>query len=219
MTPPLSIDDEVEIIGVRCDGQAERMGERFRISQYHADQNGERCSAIGFPWYPASSLRLVEELKIGDWVQVIGQSLFCNRQHENEMFQIKHINNDGEISYNHGELLYPAKSLRKLAPEEIERHLAKDLPGTSVEGTIMDRLSAIEKRLDAQKDAIIEMGLRLDVDGEAIKVLEGERPEVIDCDSLPSFLVAKEADGGIRVKYSRGGIALAAMVLDGMREG
>jgi hypothetical protein len=116
MTIPIfHLDDEVEIIGVRCDGQAELTGNRFKISQYHADQDGERCSAIGFPWYPASSLRLVEEeLKIGDYAEVILQgNTFTGK--------IGKVTDDSGIKtvalYNMG--VWNRENLRKLSPEEI----------------------------------------------------------------------------------------------------
>jgi hypothetical protein len=108
-----------------------------------------------------------EELKIGDWVRGI---------YNGHVFQIDYIKPRMEsktLDYSgKDEPMYLASSLRKLAPEEIQQHLAK---GTTVEGMIMERLSAIEKRQEALYGDL----------AERIRLLEayqrGEMPEVCDC--------------------------------------
>lgn len=193
MTPPIfNLDDEVEIIGARCDGQMERIGERFRISQYHVDQNDERCSAIGFPWYPASSLRLVEEkplspmhvtydykpddyehgtfqvscpcgrkaeidpewrkvdeeLKIGDWVRVVGPAGNGSDFSRGYIFQISEKSPIGEFSTKKS-AWYPASSLRKLTPEEIQQYqTAQMLPKPTEIQELRRRIHDLEMSLD-----------------------------------------------------------------------
>jgi len=163
MSPPIfRLDDEVEIIGVTSDGVTERMGERFVVSQYYYNQGSERCSAVGFPWYPASSLRLVEELKIGDWVEVIGGDVVhpTERKHPGQIFKITHKCDTATMWPTYytcpDTLCYPAKSLRKLTPEEIPNQSPFTLEQrlASLEDYTREndkRLSAIEKRLDASE--------------------------------------------------------------------
>jgi hypothetical protein len=74
MTPPhFQIGQEVENIGpdkIGC-----KFGpERFIISMLWKDDQ-MYYSAEHQPWYPASSLRLVEDLQVGDWVEVIGKPM------------------------------------------------------------------------------------------------------------------------------------------------
>ena len=109
MTPPVfNLDDDVEVIDFP--------GRRFKISQIWKNQDGSiSYSALGEAYHPASSLRLVEELKIGDWVE-----------HDDIVFQIADIS-DGEPYYLHRsgktfEKWYHPSALRKLTPEEIANH-------------------------------------------------------------------------------------------------
>ena len=124
MTPPLSMGDEVEIIGPSCDAT----GRKFAISQI---SGCEYFSCYGLPWYPASSLRLVEELKIGDWVEVIGPTEFGGDKWQGKIFEITCTHTESpafggrDLFSAMGVAWYPAKSLRKLAPEEIQQHTSK----------------------------------------------------------------------------------------------
>jgi len=119
----LKIGDEVEITGPCKHGYRGGVGERFVITK------ARDCmfSANGQCWLPASSLRLVEEeLKIGDWVEVIGpyDPIFSPVPGAPSIFQIDAIFNAGKWyrSDYEGDVCYPAKSLRKLTPEEISQH-------------------------------------------------------------------------------------------------
>jgi hypothetical protein len=190
MTPPISIGSHVEIIGEAFGEISQAIGECGKITEISERMN-YRVSGL---WYPASSLRLVpEELKIGDWVEVIGPNECGGEKWIGQTFQISTTHKEAP-SFRGRELFsalnmgwFEASSLRKLTPEEIAKHTRptkEDLARVETQFRVVkceERLSAIEKRLDAQKDAIIEMNLRLDVDAEDIKALEGERPEVCDC--------------------------------------
>ena len=147
-TPIFNLDDEVETTD----------GKRFKISQIWKNQDGSiSYSALGEAYHPASSLRLVEELKIGDWVE-----------HDDIVFQIADIS-DGEPYYLHRsgktfEKWYHPSALRKLTPEEITKHLchqrgefASEERLDSLEEYARDndaRLSAIEKQLEEQQKKI-----------------------------------------------------------------
>jgi hypothetical protein len=197
MTPPFSIGSLVEIIG------PDKFHSRtFKITQ--STGCGE-FSAECMPWYPASSLRLVdEELKIGDWVQ-----------HDDIVFQIADIS-PGEPFCLHRsgrtfEKWYHPSALRKLTPEEVAMHTgtigyqlaewqkemekAENAVRKPLAPLVDERLSAIEKAIrdlqashvdvgscitdhinDTEKNDEIEEDL-----GQIFKrlqVLEGERPEV-----------------------------------------
>lgn len=73
MTPPIfNLDDEVIITGkpVTLDTD-EFLGKRFTIDTIGKRHGETVFSDAHLPWYPASSLRLVEELKIGDKVRTV----------------------------------------------------------------------------------------------------------------------------------------------------
>jgi hypothetical protein len=191
MTPPISIGSLVEVIGPGLNGSNPAIGQRFRISEIWkpSEADTQYSDTLESCWYPASSLRLVEEeLKIGDYAEVIlsGNS-FTGR--------IGKVTDDSGIKtvalYNMG--VWERKNLRKLTPEEIAMHtgekaanaldeiqelrrrihdLEMSLSGFTngpepeyvaglsyAKNPVRDRLAAIEKRLD---------------------VLEGERPEVCE---------------------------------------
>lgn len=137
------IGDEVEVID-------SNPAQRFVISEVSTEGFDEPCySAAGVDfWYPARCLRLVakkktalpEELKVGDWVEVIGPcgDGYIPCSDDPKIIQIREIN---RVGYFHGVDFgrpgYPASSLRKLS---------------SVEGMIMERLAAVEKRLERSRD-------------------------------------------------------------------
>jgi hypothetical protein len=110
MTPPFQIGQEVEIIGPPL-----HQSNRFVIQEKRYDGSG--FSKPGMSWYPASSLRLVEDLEIGDWVEVIS----TDNPFTGKIGQVSDI---GEITvalYNMG--CWNRNNLRKLAPAEIQQHL------------------------------------------------------------------------------------------------
>lgn len=130
MTPPIfHIGDLVEITGPSAVGARICIGEKFTISEILKRADSEAYSDADHTWYPASSLRLVEELKIGDWVEVIGpcSKLYCVRPDDPIVFQI-HSTPWGNFCGDMNRPAYPATSLRKLAPEEIERHACSGKP-------------------------------------------------------------------------------------------
>lgn len=240
MTPPLSIGDEVEIIGQNVHNNSLRLGQKFTIEQIIIDNKyGTMYSAPGQLGFPASSLRLVEELKIGDWAEIIKPGLPYYTGQIGKIIRVDDADQCGYPYQMEDKSWWSAKSLRKLTPEEVVFHTgtigykmqecseeiekATEAMRDLLAPLVDERLAAIEKRLDVQEDAIIEMDLRLDVDSEAIKVLEGERPEVIYREQfrIPenvSISMSSDANGKVTIDYSSGGFDLAKAVLDSMRE-
>lgn len=241
MTPPLSIDDEVEEITT---------GHRFKVSQIFKNCDGSMgYSAIGEAYHPASSLRLVDdELKIGDFVEIVGKSVAGY----DDIGTIGKIggNNSIHSEYQVGMGIYPVKSLRKLTPEEIQQHMQPkiELSQEALE-KILERLSAIGKqlaehgrliavlnedsRLDDDRFDDIEKRLeehqashktrrgRIDAVEQRLAVLEGEKPEV--CDSKPDIEPISIAILGNRhhtnvFKCPAEAMAWCEKVMDGMRE-
>jgi hypothetical protein len=125
MTPPLSIGSYVIITGPDSSSNCDWLGTKFKIERT-AGRDGDYYTAFGVPLFLASSLRLVEELKIGDWVEVIGKPAngwYDSKRHEvGRIFKIEQHNDDTWYS-KCGIPAYPAKSLRKLSPAEVEEHL------------------------------------------------------------------------------------------------
>ena len=166
MTHPLSIGSEVIITGPSTCGTKTQIGHKMEVSYIDNDDDGTKIySSNHFFWYPASSLRLVgEELKIGDWV--------C-RDLEKVIFKIDDIHtgrNETLCLDASSRTWYPAKRLRKLAPEEIAMHTGiigykmqefQDATGKGMEAIrrllapivderfeeTIERLSAIEKSM------------------------------------------------------------------------
>ena len=166
MTPPIfHIDDEVEIIGPTRNGANMCRGQKIVIEELNITKDAAYYSDRRLPWYPASSLQLVDDgLKIGDWVRIDNPEF----KSHGEIFQIS-----GVLLEKSGTYLSDAPNkrhfaechLRKLTPEEVKQHTDKDVAFARMASTIercCERLSAIEKRLD---------------------VLEGEMPEV--CEGKP----------------------------------
>ena len=199
MIPPtFQIGDEVLIIGPTITGCKLHAGEKFTISQ----EGNNDYTGRGYPWYPASSLQLVnkkplspmhitynykpddcehgtiqvscpcgrkaeidpnwpelgEELKIGDYVEVIGPCLSGYTKIA-DRFRISQKEASEEVSWysTEGKACYPATSLRKLTPDEITKHLAPKSVSPKPDWEVMimqrvvdseKRLTAIEKRLD-----------------------------------------------------------------------
>lgn len=231
MTPPhFHLDDEVEVIGTET---------RFKISQIQKNPNGEIAySAVGEPYYPASSLRLVEELQVDDWVEVIGKPDYFTQYTGKMTFKITKGPNEcggilgfggvscgGEYFGGDGTPFYPPRSLRKLTPDEIAKHLASptNTPQNKFNEKTEARLSVIESRLDALGPSHAELlgdveaiAERIAANEKRLDILEGEQPEVIDALQKAHFAV-DELDGGrVGITYSMGGIKLARKILDGM---
>ncbi|MCK9571036.1 hypothetical protein M0R72_18960 [Candidatus Pacearchaeota archaeon] len=224
MTPPIfNLGDEVEVIGT--DRYGNDTGKKtLTICMMWSDDGKTFYSDRYSPWYPANSLRLVnekplspmqvtctydpvdcecraiqvscpcgrkaeialpeksewkevsDELKIGDYVAIVGPNRFGNSGALGHIFQITQVYHSDQpvvVWYSsEGENCYPAKSLRKLTPEEIADHMQpKDETIIRMASTIercCERLSAIEKRLSAietlqfsQQDAIVHFENRL----------------------------------------------------------
>jgi hypothetical protein len=165
MTPPLSIGSQVLVAGPDSSGQCDWIGAKFKIER-KVGKDGNYYTAPGVPLFLASSLRLVEEeLKIGDWVEVIGpDGGYCTRPDDPKVFRVTGISSEGNL---YGDMIrpgYPAESLRKLTPEEVQQ-IGKFTPEKrldSLEEYARDndrRLSAIEKG-----NEIVEEYLRKCVD-------------------------------------------------------
>lgn len=177
--PSFKIGQEVEIVGESGDGSIEYM-DRFTISQYNFDQDGERCSAIGYPWYPASSLRLVEpDLKIGDEVEIIGQNVHNNSLRLGQRFVIEQIIIDkkyGTMYSAPGQLGFPAKSLRKLTPEEALCHLTKR-PEFTVEQRLVSLKESLEE-IDQYQTILRDNGAKRFCEiGEQLAAIENRQKE------------------------------------------
>lgn len=91
-TSPLHLGDEVEIIGPpKYYTGPTKIGEKFKISWMRKTDDGMLYAADNHPWHPASSLRKVEELQIGDWVEIV-----CpGHWQDGEKFQIACISDGG----------------------------------------------------------------------------------------------------------------------------
>jgi hypothetical protein len=127
MTPPLSIGDDVEITGPDLAGKINWLGQKFKIERISGIYDNH-YTANGVPLFPASSLRLVEKLKIGDWVEVIGQPKALSGKPIGGIARIEssgmNPGGDRAMGYRIKEMgyWYPATSLRKLAPEEVQAY-------------------------------------------------------------------------------------------------
>jgi len=135
-----NIGDEVVVTGpTRCGSNA-HIGKRFKITEC----DDIYFSTLDLPWFPWRSLELVP-LKVGDWVEVVGVP--------SKIFQIDATDFSkwsGQTYYLDKERhQYPAKSLRKLAPEEALYHITIQ-PSEYVDASLEAlewRISAIEERL------------------------------------------------------------------------
>jgi hypothetical protein len=146
----------VDVIGPAFANIRDYNGETGEISDISVRGNF-RVNGL---WYPASSLRLVEPApKIGDWVQVIGPSRWDDDSDKGKIFKIDQLAqgysefpdawSSGKISQN-----YPAKSLRKLTPGEVESHLCHQKGKFTTE----ERLDSLEEytRENDTRLAVIE---------------------------------------------------------------
>jgi hypothetical protein len=244
--------NRAKVVGPSVLGQTKDMGHIFTIFQIGV--NGDFYTNGQEYCYPASSLELVEdELKIGDWVIV--------KCYPTKIFQIESTDYSDwskKTYYLDKERhQYPATSLRKLTSEEIQQHAKPQIMPVdlnerlaSVESDtfkldswkrdVSSRLSAIEKRMDAQKDAIIEADLAQKVDGKNIAEIEedldkiykrlsqvksylkGKMPEVIDSkksDEIVFVTIQKgKFNSTIGFEYINVAQHWCEKVLDSMRE-
>lgn len=159
MTPPtFRIGDQVEIIGPSVSGQTNDIGHKFTIWQMH---DGGKFYTNGQEYnYPASSLRLVEELKIGDLVRVSGSS---------GTYTIVNFDQIGNavLASDHTKFMKNINDLRKLSPEEMQP--IKVIP------TAEDNA----KRLDAHREEMDAANERLSVIEKKLKQLDGENDKLI----------------------------------------
>ena len=176
MTPPIfHLDDEVKTAN----------GTRFKISQIWKRTDGSFAySDPNRRWFHADDLRLVpDELKIGDWVKVIGPDVALNDYYRGRRFRISQTpcQMSDMFSCEFYPNYFPAKSLRKLTPAEVAEHTstftqecqatldkAEEALRRVLAPSVDKRLSAIEKRLSAietlqfsQQDAIVHFENRL----------------------------------------------------------
>lgn len=180
-----SLGNIVEIIGQDTYGNRCSLGARFKITKLSIAQSGEFRDAllmggVDTMWYPESSLRLVaDELKVGDWVEVIGPVHHGQGPHVNgKIFRISGAISKGSCRIFSAPCIpwYPPTSLRKLSPEEVAKHLApKDEMITRMASTVercCERLSAIEKRQDAQQNDMGAIDKRQDNYGNRLADVE-----------------------------------------------
>jgi hypothetical protein len=127
------IGQEVMIVGPSIIGDDTDMGGKFKIDMvWEYSEKGLLFSGKGLAWYPASSLKLVEEgheLKIGDRVRVIGPSVReCDNHRIGRVFEITQLPDKckwlgapvGMDCYSTGDVpMYPASSLA-LVEEELK---------------------------------------------------------------------------------------------------
>ena len=242
MIHPLSIGSQVIITGPSLSGATHRMGDNFVIDEIVERPDGKSYTCDKFGRYPASSLRLVEELEIGDRVEVIGPAASCGYDQDlGKIFQI--TEKSGEMFCTLGYAWYFPESLRKLTPEEIQlHHEPTGWPQIEWVRKTDKRLSAIEKRLDVNADTFALMRQELTGMQKSIAVLEGiqrgEEPEV--CEGISRCLMeatrkaynCKPNAEPIHITFTHGnttstwngtcpsdGLTWCEKALDGMREG
>lgn len=152
----LQLGTEVTIIGPSNSGGYTHYGERFVISEILTRSEGKSySSSTYFGWFPANSLRLVEEeLKIGDMAEVLvdgyGKKI-------GDVFCIDSIVK-GRIPGDLGPYysannwpLYSRSELRKLTPDEVEQHTTpKDETSSKIkqfDGEIAHLLASVQEYL------------------------------------------------------------------------
>lgn len=169
MTPPIFIGDRVRVVGPTSDGR-QGTHEDFEVTQIGRNPEGTvQYSALQVPWYPASSLRLVEEeLKIGDFVEIVGAPFGLSTKHGvGKCAQVRGKTDQGNYRLSDICYIYSRSALRKLTPEEIRNQtppLAYRKGDDWIEARLNSledhtrendaRLSAIEKQLEEQQKTI-----------------------------------------------------------------
>ncbi|MFA5376650.1 MAG: hypothetical protein WC455_12960 [Dehalococcoidia bacterium] len=170
---PLQLGDRVEVVGPNIIGHADDMGDRFKIDRTWAISSGVVYSGYGHAWFPASSLCKVEELQMGDWVEVVGDPCPPYREcpeHETGMiFQIAQIDQRNREWFSAPCIpTYPASSLQKLTPDEIPH-------GQTIGEAMQEFSSEVEKAKDAIRDILAPL-----VD-ERLSAIEERHDKIIDC--------------------------------------
>jgi len=184
--PSFQMGQNVTIIGPNILSDTYSTGVTMEITMLWAHKDGMLYSDDKFPWYPASSLRLVEEeLKIGDWVEITGKpdGYPQNWDNEGKIDQVREIKSEGRFWLDKTCLLYRTKCLRKLTPEEIAMHPVNNigeftatlkLDTSEFEAQldkvadkmwkllVDERLDAIEKRLKEDRNLMTEIEERMD---------------------------------------------------------
>jgi hypothetical protein len=207
MEDRLDIYQKVKIIGPSIYGGGEHKGEEFEITDIRS--NGEQkleYSRINLSWYPASSLQLVKDLKVGDWIEIIKPGI---PDYTGKIERIIRIDEPDHYNYPNqieDKSWWSSKSLRKLTPSEIAKHVQpctkedgcgyvakcdwcyKDLGQCAVggNGEHYCSISCSVMAEDHKKLAAIE---------KRLAILEGEQPETRNC-NLP--------EGRISITIQRG---------------
>ena len=154
----------------------------FVTYNYKPDDYEHGTIQVSCPCGRKAEIAMPAELKIGDWVKVIGPDVALNDYYRGRRFRISQTpcQMSDMFSCEFYPNYFPAESLRKLTPEEIEQDLPspKDVFESRIVAycratndgniSIHERLSAIEKRLSAietlqfsQQDAIVHFENRL----------------------------------------------------------
>ncbi|MCK9571161.1 hypothetical protein M0R72_19585 [Candidatus Pacearchaeota archaeon] len=192
---PLQLGDRVEITGPGKMGNPSQIGQNFIIEKIKDGYYSDDHTAF---WYPAGSLRKVEELRIGDWAEVI----LPDNPFTGKIGQVSSIGELTVALYDMG--IWSRGSLRKLAPDEIQHgepiklseEAKQKIENVIDEGIIKllmektgARLSAIEERHDKIIDCL--RGLATLTHGLAqIAELHEERFDDIDerQESIDSYI-------------------------------
>lgn len=151
LAPQFTIGNLVEVVRASNYDSRHLVGEKFTID----DIEGDRYTAVGYPWIRADCLRLVEELKIGDWVEVIGPDGALNDYYRGRKFRISQTPRQASdmFSCEFYPNYFPTKSLRKLTLAEALCHITKR-PSEYIDASLEGRISAIEKQLKEQQKKI-----------------------------------------------------------------
>jgi len=118
---PFQIGDLVEIIGTDDHGFGHTIGEKFKITQINRPNAPfQWASCVGRAIYPASSLRKVEELHVGDYAKVIGPAIAVGvvKSECGKIDRVTKINSDGGICVSGW--YYPRSSLQKVDGPELK---------------------------------------------------------------------------------------------------
>jgi uncharacterized protein (UPF0305 family) len=104
------------------------IGDKFKISQITREDGVIYYTDKYVPWFTADEIRLADtELKIGDWAKVVGPSVGGKLNECGKIFEIAGKSGSGgyiagDFAYNYNSWVYMPESLRKLTPEEIQKH-------------------------------------------------------------------------------------------------
>jgi hypothetical protein len=124
LIPNLKENDWVEIIGPDILGLNRQDNKSYQI-KLTSDLFSNVWTVPNVGVFPASSLRLVEDLKVDDWVEVIRP----NAEHTGKIGKIIRIdvNDDFAPIQTEDRMWWRPTSLRKLTSNEIEEHLKSEM--------------------------------------------------------------------------------------------